>query len=361
MTAMTFATSGHPRTPRQRWFVEGLRRTLLARELEETAPDRAPRIVLHIAEREAPRPFRRRAQATFVVAVVEGPAPEGSVLPALYPLLVRALANMLLYLTTDQQPSRAYVVTLEQGYFTVEEPDDGAFFNQIFERLYPLASAQLVINNEFHADLEPELWGGDALTEALAAAGRRLDALHLLPTPFPIEDLLGPRDLAHVRRLFGIGGLSYGNLSVRKDAHRYWMSASGVNKGAMKVVGRDMLMVKGYDPERNVILLSVPPTIEPRRVSVDAIEHWMIYTAHPGVGAIIHVHAWMDGVPSTQIQYPCGTLQLAQAVAQLVQDSPDPNRAVIGLRNHGLTITGPNLSDILERIEDRLLPRVPMS
>ncbi len=358
---MTFATSGHPRTPRQRWFVEGLRRTLLARDLEETAPDRAPRIVLHVAEREAPRPFRRRAQATFVVAIIEGPAPDGAVLPALYPLLVRALANMLLYLTDDRQPSRAYVVTLEQGYFTVEDPNDETFFSQIFERLYPLASAQLVINNEFHADLEPELWDGDDLTEALAAAGRRLDALHLLPTPFPIEELLGPRDLAHVKRLFGIGGLSYGNLSTRKDAHRFWMSASGVNKGAMKAVGRDMLLVKGYNPERNVILLSVPPTIEPRRVSVDAIEHWMIYTAHPGVGAIIHVHAWMDGVPSTQIQYPCGTLQLAQAVAQLVQDSPDPHRAVIGLRNHGLTITGPDLHDILERIEDRLLPRVPMS
>ncbi len=357
---MTFACSGHPRTPQQRWFVEGLRRTLSGRGLEETGPDRAPRIVLHVADRDAPRPFRRRAQATFVVAIFEGPTPEGAVLPALYPHLVRALANMLLYLTSDQQPSRAYVVTLEQGYFTIQEQDDQAFFNQIFERLYPLASAQLVINNEFHADLEPEVWDGDELTEGLAAAGRRLDALHLLPTPFPIEDLLGPRDLAHVRRLFGIGGLSYGNLSVRKDAHRFWMSASGVNKGAMKDIGRDMLMVKGYDPERNLILLSVPPTIEPRRVSVDAIEHWMIYTAHPSIGAIIHVHAWMDGVPSTQVQYPCGTLQLAQAVAQLVADSPNPNRAVIGLRNHGLTITGPTLNDILERIEGRLLLRVPM-
>jgi ribulose-5-phosphate 4-epimerase/fuculose-1-phosphate aldolase len=358
---MTFAASGHARTPRQRWFVDGLRRVLLARGLEEAAAGQVPRIVLHMADPAAPRPFRRRAQATFVVGIFEGPPPEGPVLPALYPLLVRTLSNMLLYLTDGRQTPRAYVVTLEQGYFTIEDPDEAAFFAQIYDRLYPLASAQLVINNEFHTDLEPELWDGDELSRALADAGRRLDALNLLPAPFPIDEILGPRDMAHVRRLFGIGGLSYGNLSVRKDAYRYWMSASGVDKARLQIVGRDILMVKGYDPERNVILLSVPPHVEPRRVSVDAIEHWMIYTQHPRVGAIIHVHAWMDGIDSTQIQYPCGTLQLAEAVAGLVRAAPDPARAVVGLRNHGMTITGPTIPDILERIEGRLLPRVPMT
>lgn len=358
---MTFAIAGHPRTPRQRWFANGLRQALLAAGLEETSPDRAPRVVLHFVDRDAPRPFRRRAQASFVVSVVEGPAPEGDVLPALYPLLVRTLGNMVIYLVPAGDRARAYVVTLEQGYFTIDDDDDKVFFAQIFERLHPLASAQLVINNEFHTDLEETLWGGDDLTAALAEAGRRLDALRLLPAAFPIDELLSPRDLAHVRRLFGIGGLSYGNLSARKDARRFWMSASGVNKGAMTSIGRDILMVKGYDAERNVILLSVPPAVEPRRVSVDAIEHWTIYTAHPGVGAIVHVHAWMDGVPSTQIQYPCGTLQLAQAVSDLVRASPNPTRAVIGMRNHGVTITGPNLADILERTEGRILPRVPMS
>lgn len=358
---MTFACAGHPRTPRQRWFADGLRQVLLARGLEETPPDRAPRVVLHFVDREAPRPFRRRAQATFVVSIIEGPSPSGEVLPALYPLLVRTLSNMVLYLLPDGDGARAYVVTLEQGYFAISEGDDQGFFGEIFARLHPLASAQLVINNEFHPDLEEALWAGDELTAQLAEAGQRLDAMHLLPAAFPIEELLPPRDLAHVRRLFGIGGLSYGNLSVRKDARRFWMSASGVHKGAMQVVGRDMLLVTGYDPERNLILLSVPQGIEPRRVSVDAIEHWMIYTAHPGVGAIVHVHAWMEGVSSTQVQYPCGTRELAQAVSDLVQASPDPVRAVVGLRNHGLTITGPDLADILGRIEGRLLPRVPMS
>jgi len=64
--------------------------------------------------------------------------------------------------------------------------------------------------------------------------------------------------------------------------------------------------------------------VEPRRVSVDAIEHWMIYQEHPGVGAIVHVHAWVDGIEATDVNYPCGTEELARAVADLVRAEDDP-------------------------------------
>jgi ribulose-5-phosphate 4-epimerase/fuculose-1-phosphate aldolase len=129
----------------------------------------------------------------------------------------------------------------------------------------------------------------------------------------------------------------------------------------MTAVGRDMLLVKGFDDKRNVMLLSVPPQVKPRRVSVDAIEHWMIYTEHPRVGAIVHVHAWMEDVPSTTINYPCGTIQLARAVAELLRESSTPDRAVVGLKNHGLTITGPSLDDIFNRLERGFIRQVPMS
>ncbi len=143
--------------------------------------------------------------------------------------------------------------------------------------------------------------------------------MNLLPAPFPIEEILSERELRHVKRLYGIGGLSYGNLSARKDGNRFWMSASGVNKAKLETVGRDILMINGYSPEEKAMRISVPPKVEPRRASVDAIEHWMIYTNHPEVGAIVHIHAWMEGIPTTEINYPCGTLQLAKAVAEQMQ------------------------------------------
>ena len=109
------------------------------------------------------------------------------------------------------------------------------------------------------------------------------------------------------------------------------------------------------------MLISVPPGIEPRRVSVDAIEHWMIYQAHPDVGAILHVHAWMEGIAATDINYPCGTQELAESVAELIDREPDPAHAVIGLRNHGITATGESLTEILDRIESSILRQVPMT
>jgi hypothetical protein len=250
---------------------------------------------------------------------------------------------------------------MEQGHYVVSGDDDAALARGVVERLSPLARARLVIDNEFRRDLEPELWHGDAFTAQIAAAGRRLEALGLLPAPFPIEELLDKRDLRHIGRLYGIGGLSYGNLSVRHDEHRFWMSASGVDKSALSEPGRDILLVSGFDAKNMRMVLSVPPDVVPRRVSVDAIEHLMIYREHPGVGAILHVHAWIDGIPATETNFPCGTAGLASSVAALIAREPDPDHAVIGLKNHGITATGESLDEILDRIEPRLLRQVPMS
>ena len=40
--------------------------------------------------------------------------------------------------------------------------------------------------------------------------------------------------------------------------------------------------------------------------------------------------------------------------------APDPTHAVVGQRNHGLTITGPSLDEIFERIDGKIVRNVPM-
>jgi class II aldolase/adducin N-terminal domain-containing protein len=310
-------------------------------------------LVLNLIDPEAPKPFRRASRGTFVAALHERPTRPAAVLEATYPLLVRALANVVLCYVP---PDEVWFTTMERGSYVVRAGDLASLADRVVDRLAPLARARLVIDNEFRTDLEPELWDGDEVSDAVRRAGERLGELDLLPAPFPIEELLDERDLRHVKRLYGIGGLSYGNLSGRLDGRRFWMSASGVDKTKLTVPGRDILLVSGYDAEQGRMILSVPPAVEPRRVSVDAIEHWMIYQAHPGVGAILHVHAWMDGIAATEINYPCGTEELARSVAELVDGEPDPEHAVIGLRNHGET-----LDEILDRIEARILRQVPMT
>lgn len=353
----SFAFTGTPTSSTHEALAHELAVALGARGFERTdATDSG--LVLNLVDPAAPKPFRRRARGTFVAALWELPDEPDDVLAAAYPMLVRALANVSL-LTV---PGRGvWFTTMERGTYGVPDIGDLAALAQaVVERLEPLATSRLVIDNEFRIDLERELWNGDDLTREVASAGRRLGELGLLPNPFPIDDLLSERELRHVKRLYGLGGLSYGNLSARKDDRRFWMSASGVDKARLETAGRDILLVSGYDPDRGAMILSVPPTVVPRRVSVDAIEHWMIYRNHPDVGAILHVHAWVDGIAATEINYPCGTEELARSVSDLIDAAPDPAHAVVGLKNHGITATGESLSDILDRIEPRLLLQVPM-
>lgn len=362
---LAFIVHGSATTVRQRWFRDGLVQEMLRRghvDRSETGEEFS--LVINFTEFSDPRPFRRKAQGTFVASIVDvGPEPE-DIFRAFYPVLLYALSNLGIFVVTTPLGVETHFMTMEQGHYVVDfidGQDEDAFFAEIYERLAPLATSQLVINNRYVPDLPAALWQGDETTRQLSWAGEKLGAMNLLPAPWPIQDMLSERDLKHVMRLFGIGGLSYGNLSARRDETTFWMSASGVDKSKLHEVGRDILLVTGYDQAENEMILSVPPQVQPRRVSVDAIEHHMIYREHPEVGAIIHIHAWMDGIESTHVNYPCGTRELAVAVSDLVRRAPDPSRAVVGLKNHGLTITGHSLPEIFERIDGRIIPQVPMS
>ncbi len=360
---MDFTFAGASRSDTFGWFAEGLRRVMESqghRYIDEASD---AKLVVNFFPRNEPRPVRRHAQSVFVCAVTEFPDPFTDPIPQGYPTLIRALANLAVGLVPGPHGDPdVHFVTLEQGHYIVSGNANRAhYFDKVYDRIHPLASSTLVIENFFEPDLPRELWEGDEITESIYRAGMKLDGLDLLPAPFPMDKLLPERDFRHVKRLFGIGGLSYGNVSARFDDDWFWMSASGVDKSNLREIGTHILMVKDYDPERNGMRVGHPPGVEPRRVSVDAIEHWMIYREHPTVGAILHVHGWMDGIPSTEFNFPCGTRELGQAVADLVRDADDPARCVVGLKNHGLTITGTSLDEIFERIDGQILPTVPMA
>ncbi|WP_280768051.1 class II aldolase/adducin family protein [Salipaludibacillus daqingensis] len=360
----TFTCTGQPVHPVSEWIVEGIRQFFSKKGYTYLPiPKSDTKIAFHMIDRESPRPYRRKSQGTFVVSIVESDKLPIEVHKEAYPYLIRSLANHLMYICHGKERTHLYFLTPEQGNYSISfdtNSKDEHVFEQIYERLEPLASSQLVINNDFHEDLPEILWSGDAVTKSLRTSGKKLDQMNLLPAPFPLEELLSKRDIRHLHKLYGIGGLSYGNLSARKNKEHFWMSASGIDKSDMKEVGRDFLYITGYNNETKAMDVSIPPNIKPKRASVDAIEHWMIYQDHPDIGAIVHVHAWMDGIEATEVNYPCGTVELAKAVASLVNDAPDPTRAVVGLKNHGLTITGRSLDDIFSRIEDQIIPQVPM-
>lgn len=315
-------------------------------------------LVFHAIDPKRPRPFRRQSQATFVVGLIEQEAGCATSLRALYPLLVRSLSNLVIAGTTLD--STLFLATPELGHYSVSR-SQAWWHDALYDRIAPLATSHLVIDNIFDADLPEALWEGTVVTRQMRDASRQVAAWDLFPAPYPVADLLPPQDYRHLKKVFGIGGLSYGNLSARHDAQQFWMSASGVDKGSIGTVSQDILLVKGYDKTTRAMRISVAPEAKPCRVSVDAVEHWGIYRRHPEIGALLHIHAWVDGIPSTSINFPCGTVEMGEAMSRLLDQDEHPERTIIGLRNHGITATGPSFPDILNRLEGRILAQVPMS
>lgn len=361
----TFIFNGTAQTPFMKWLTEGIEKAFENENyIFSKEPDEDLNLVFNLTDMEEPRSFRRNAQGTFVVSMIESNKKPENIHKEAYPYIVRTLSNHLMYVVNTDDVSEIHFITLEQGHYQLNVDDfdnDEDFFKRVYERLEPLASSELIINNDFTDDLPEELWDGDSVTKSLGESGKKLDDLDLLPAPFPLEEVLTGRDLRMIKKLFGIGGISYGNLSSRADGNNFWMSASGIDKSNMKDVGRDFLYITDYDAENRAMKVSVPPHVKPRRASVDAIEHWKIYTAHPDVGAIVHIHAWIDGIEATEFNYPCGTIELANAVSDIINRADDPSQTIVGLKNHGITVTGHSLEDIFERLDGKIIPQIPMS
>ena len=318
-------------------------------------------MVLNLTDADHPRPYRRQSRVIYVVTFVASDHLPANAQRAVYTLLVRSLSNLAVYATARNGDADAHFTTLEAGFYHIPFDPEA-----VYQHILPLATARLVIENVLALDLPEAYWQGTSTTQKMIHYGRELDRLGVLPAPFPIRDLLSEQDLRHVYRLYGITGLSYGNLSARESISElgpttFWMTARGVDKAKLSKVGHDLLLIRGYNPDQSNIQVSVPPLHNSRaRASVDAIEHYLIYSTYPEVGAIVHVHAWMEGVLCTHQNYPCGSHELAREVVNLLQNTHDPTQTAVGLKNHGLTITGHDLDEVFDRIRGRLLTQVPM-
>src|SRR5215210_4243524 len=163
-------------------FATELGDALDARGFQRAAGDpREADLVLNLIDPANPKPFRRRSRGTFVAAIHEQPAVPEDILKTNYPLLVRALANIVLCYVPNQG---VWFTTMERGHYGVHaENGQHGLAEGVIERLAPLALSKLVIDNEFRADLEPELWDGDEITAEIREAGERMGDLDLLPAP----------------------------------------------------------------------------------------------------------------------------------------------------------------------------------
>jgi ribulose-5-phosphate 4-epimerase/fuculose-1-phosphate aldolase len=360
---MYFKVNKVSESPELQDLCNNLTREIIRNGHEPANPDQKANFVLNLIDLDSPVPYRRKGQEEMVVSIALVAESGPDLKSACYIALVKSISNILfcVVMPGNDEQAKGYSITPEVGftefYYNAES---------MFKYMYPVISAHFVLRNKIFADLLvteaatiPEV--GDLIVFA-----RELKRLGVLPAPFPLTKFLDQDRIDHLFRLYQIKGLSYGNLSIRNDHYKmkgttFWMTARGVDKSQLKGVGKDIILVKGYSKRSGEMLVSVPPDYDQRvRVSVDAIEHYMIYREFPEVGAIVHVHAWIDGVVCTTQAFPCGTRELAENVVALLKSTPSPERTEVGLKNHGLTITGPDIREIFERISGRLNVTVPM-
>lgn len=319
------------------------------------------RFILNFTRFDTPEPVHRKVRSEFVVSVAVLTDEVDDLRYLCYNTLIQTLSNFVVCIKTDGLGvPDVYCITPEVGFYHFKYNPQ-----KVYDAMAPIINAHFAIGNRIRYDL-PEMYAESPVAARLKHYGTELERLGVLPVPFPLKEVLSPENIEHLYDLFEIKGLSYGNLSIREPIkevgpHTFWMTARGCDKARLKGVGQDILLVEGYDEPSGDILVRVPSGSDRRmRVSVDAIEHVLIYQTFPRVGAIVHVHAWTNDVFCTHQNYPCGTIELAREVVDLLKSTPDPDEAVIGLKNHGLTITGPSLEDIFARIQGKLLKEVPM-
>ncbi len=326
--------------------------------------------ILNLTDPKSPRPGRRNSQAVFIVSIVAVEDDPKDLRSYCYQTLVRTLSNLLIAVHFNRETQREEVLftTPEAGYYAISsaERNGSCAASKIYDCVLPIVSAHYLIENSVSVDLPERLVNGSVVVEEMRNYSKELDNLGVMPLPFPLNEVLSPRDRRHLYHIYGMTGLSYGNLSAREYVPElgegtFWMTGRGVDKRNLPTIGKDILLVKGVDHASSSVLISSPEGYDPKaRVSIDAVEHEMIYRSFPEVGAIMHVHAWMDGVRATKQNFPCGTRELAEEVVGLLKQTDNPKQAVVGLKNHGLTITGTSLAEIFDRVRGRLLTEVPM-
>ena len=330
---------------------------------EQVGLDENSNFVLNLIDIDSPKAYRRKSQEEMVVSVTLIKEPVSDLKSSCYVALVKSISNILfcISISDGKEHPKAYSITPEVGFMEFNyDPDT------MFKYMYPVIRSHFVLRNKLNEDFHLKENEIIPEVEDLIVFGKELRELGVLPAPFPLTKFLDQDLIDQLYRLYQIKGLSYGNLSIRNVTYNiegtsYWMTARGVDKSNLKGIGKDILLVNGFDEINGEMIVSVPGEYDPRmRVSVDAIEHYLIYREFPETGAIVHVHAWMDDVLYTTQSYPCGTSELAENVVSLLKKTSTPERTEVGLKNHGLTITGPDIRDIFQRIRGRLKTNVPM-
>ena len=149
---------------------------------------------------------------------------------------------------------------------------------------------------------------------------------------------------------------TYGNLSVKNTDNSFFITGRNVHKGELKE--DDICKIDNVEEITNhdsiFANVNYRGTLKP---SIDSAIHSALYKATKFTH-IIHIHTKKVflGVPITDYNYPCGSMEEKDAILNFV--SKNSNENVVQLYKHGLIIMGNSFDECLMHL-DKLFNTTP--
>ncbi|PZO46076.1 MAG: rRNA adenine methyltransferase [Phormidesmis priestleyi] len=169
--------------------------------------------------------------------------------------------------------------------------------------------------------------------------------------PSSITDLTAYRNALHQLNFIGQypNGIGFGNLSQRQAIPSSFSAfiITGTQTGHLTTLtSSDYALVTHVNPDQNALTCHGL-----RQASSESLTHGVIYSAHPAINAIIHVHhpkMWqqlLQQVPTTRAHIPYGTPEMATETQRLFDESPLLQTKIFAMAGHedGIVTFGSNL------------------
>ena len=168
------------------------------------------------------------------------------------------------------------------------------------------------------------------------------------PAPEDVECLIRWRQKLFDAGLIGVdrNGIGIGNISERTKSG---FLISGTQTGLLPQLGPSHFShVTGYDISENWLGCEGP-----WKASSEALSHAVLFEVSPDIRAVIHVHStsswerWLNDLPTTDPAVEAGTVEMAEEIGRLFEESELPEVRVLVMGGHrdGLISFGRNLDE----------------
>ncbi|WP_071776894.1 class II aldolase/adducin family protein [Synechococcus sp. PCC 7335] len=156
-----------------------------------------------------------------------------------------------------------------------------------------------------------------------------------------VSDLTRYRNALHQLHLIGEypSGIGFGNISQKTGLPSSPIPTfviTGTQTGHLSTLSAtDYALVTDFNPAQNTLRCQGLS-----KASSESLTHGTIYSVHPGIGAIIHVHnaqLWKQllyQVPTTSADVPYGTPEMAAATQQLFKETPLLQQRIFVMAGH---------------------------